>query len=153
MSVENFVASLKRWDSTFAAKIDKVVERVAFVCVENLIVGGEYAPGTPVDTGFARASWWVSIGAAPDGQPGGDAIVLGPGGNVAGQGALNAATLAILGVKAGQSVWILNGAHYIKWLEYGHSGQAPAGFVRLTLRHGQQILDQAARDIFGSNAV
>ena len=153
MSVANFVASLRRWDTRFATKIDKVVERVAFVCAENLIVGGEYSPGTPVDTGFARASWWVAIGDASPSAPAGTLTVLGPGGNVAGQGSVNAATLALLGVRAGQTIWIVNGAHYIRFLEYGHSRQAPAGFLRLTVRNGQAILDRAARDIFGPGAL
>lgn len=148
-----FQATLAKWPTLVAQRLDDVVREVTFVCAENMIVGGHYAPGTPVDTGFARASWWIRINERDATSPlfadagTGTVTLLGPGGAMVGQARVAEAGLALLGAKAGDRIYVLNGAHYINELEFGSSRQAPEGFVRLTLRAGQQIVDQVAQRI------
>jgi hypothetical protein len=47
---------------------------------------------------------------------------------------------------AGQVAYIVNNLPYAIPLEYGHSTQAPAGMVRLTVERFQRIVDEAARN-------
>lgn len=135
----DFVASIDRFIDKMDGRLDELVMNVGFVLAENVIVGGQYSPGTPVDTGFARESWWVDFeltGSPP-----------GPQAMASGQAALDQATLRLLDVKCGGIVYLLNNAAYIKALEYGHSQQAPAGMVRLAAASGQRIVDQVAKQM------
>ncbi|MNJ81742.1 hypothetical protein D3C77_807050 [compost metagenome] len=45
----------------------------------------------------------------------------------------------------GQTAFIVNNLPYAIPLEYGHSSQAPAGMVRVTLANFQRIVDEAIR--------
>lgn len=147
MTIARFTASLKGFERLIDTRADQFVQGVAFECAQEITVGGEHSPGTPVDTGFARASWWVRLGdsgSAPD-----TVKLVGVDGAILGTAVLDAVTLSLLGAKAGQTVYLLNNADYIRSLEYGHSGQAPQGFVRLTVRHGQEIADKVARRLTG----
>jgi hypothetical protein len=82
---------------------------------------------TPVDTGRARANWMISEGApviaeAANAKPG------------AAAGSIPAATPpSVSAFKGGSAIFITNSLPYIVPLEYGHSKQAPAGMVRVTL--------------------
>lgn len=76
---------------------------------------------TPIDTGFARSSWWMSLGET--GSPG---------------QVVTSATL-------GDVIRVANGAEYIVPLEYGHSAQAPNGMVRVTLARWPAIVDNNAK--------
>ncbi len=46
----------------------------------------------------------------------------------------------------GQTAYIVNNLIYAIPLEYGHSSQAPAGMVRVTLANFQRIVDEAIRN-------
>lgn len=46
----------------------------------------------------------------------------------------------------GQTAFIVNNLPYAIPLEYGHSSQAPAGMVRVTLANFQRIVDEAIRN-------
>lgn len=46
----------------------------------------------------------------------------------------------------GQTAYIVNNLAYAVPLEYGHSTQAPAGMVRVTLANFQRIVDEAIRN-------
>jgi len=46
----------------------------------------------------------------------------------------------------GQTAYIVNNLPYAIPLEYGHSTQAPAGMVRVTLTNFQRIVDEAIRN-------
>lgn len=48
--------------------------------------------------------------------------------------------------KAGETAYIVNNLPYAIRLEYGWSGQAPGGFVRITLDRFQQIVEEAIRE-------
>lgn len=139
MSLGNFTAAIDAFDKRLQTRMDEFVRFVAFEIAAGLIVGSDVSgsPGTPIDTGFARGCWYVCFG---DVQPSNAAVMLDSG-----QSALDQATLTLIGAKTGQIIYILNHAEYIKALEYGHSQQAPAGFVRITAASGQRIVDYVAK--------
>ena len=140
-----FTAVLKGFVNDVKVSHDKIVREVAFDLRDNVIVGGPYSPGTPVDTGFARANWWMDVndrGGTPPNLPQGESL---PAGAV--QQGPETIGLAITGLKAGDVFGLNNGAEYIEALEFGHSGQAPEGMVRVTVAAGQDILDQAVKRV------
>lgn len=49
--------------------------------------------------------------------------------------------------KPDDTVWIASRLPYINALEYGHSRQAPAGMVRVTLTQWNDFLNQAVREL------
>jgi len=95
----------------------------------------------PVDTGFARASIRVSTSEMPSimpefkGQEGraysydGSAIVL-----------------IIAGAEIGETIYVGYTAAYAVALEYGHSKQAPTGFVRLSAQNWPQIVAEVSSE-------
>ena len=91
---------------------------------------------TPVDTGRARGGWEVAIDATPPDSSDVDA---------SGGATIARAAAVITGAKAGSSIVIRNSVPYINMLEYGgHSPQAPAGMVRITVQEIRSIVDRAA---------
>lgn len=101
----------------------------------NSIIVGKDAPntvvshtGTPVDTGFARASWWKNIDSVgnhptpPKRVKKGETVTT------------PLASEKPLGkLKLSDKAYLANNAEYILALEYGHSAQAGDGMVRITL--------------------
>lgn len=45
------------------------------------------------------------------------------------------------------SIWLMNNVPYAIPLEYGHSGQAPEGMVRITIAEFQTFVNDAARSV------
>jgi len=119
--------------------IDGAIRQITDV-TEGAIAGtiievtGLVASRTPVDTGFARNSWYATL----DGNDAGT-----PGQNDPTASALDAANSYDLGGVA----YIVNGAAYIGRLEEGHSQQAPGGMVARTLPEVPDILAEQMRDI------
>lgn len=139
--VQQFRADLRGLKAMTRAKLLRVLQEIAFDIGENIIVGGKYAPGTPVDTSFARNQWRVVMlrsgggsAAAPPGPPNNAQDI----------------NLAIAGMTALEPIIFVNNTEYIGPLEYGHSGQAPEGMVRLTLSAAQAIVDDAVRRVNAS---
>lgn len=145
-----FQADLAKWDPLIRGRVGTVKRRVATVLAQNVIMGGPYGPGTPVDTGFARASWWISIGTTERSSSG---PVMPPGKRTKdefgdGSAAFATAMIMLAGVRAGGgTVYILNSAAYIVALEFGWSAQAPVGMVRIVLSAFQGIVDDVVRGI------
>ncbi len=100
--------------------------------------------GVPVDLGFARASIRASTESMPAIDPAadnkGDATVTPNFGNI---------TMTIVGARLGQTIYIGWTAAYIIPLEYGHSQQAPAGFVRIAAAQWSQIVAQVSAELKG----
>ena len=79
---------------------------------------------TPVDTGFARNSWLVTMSENDEGQPGANP----PGG-------------AALQYKLEKVAYINNGANYIEFLDNGSSQQAPGGMTDLVIPEVPRIIE------------
>jgi hypothetical protein len=88
----------------------------------------------PVDTGFARASIRGSLEAMPkitsvNGEPGKTYSVD-----------MSSIILLINSAKLGQTIYIGWTANYAIFLEWGHSQQAPMGFIGVTAVEWPQIV-------------
>ncbi len=116
----------------------------------NSIIVGKNAPdtvvshnGTPVDTGFARASWWKAIGG------------VGSHPNQPTKGETVSAPLHPLGkLKLTDKAYLANNAPYILALEYGHSSQArnPDGMIRITLEEAPRFWELAKKRLATARA-
>ena len=135
-----FQAQLRDLQATLARRLDTVTREVAFDLAENIIVGGAYAPGTPVDTGFARASWHVGINTPvephqPPDNPGRAVTPLDP----------VYTFVQLQSVRGGDVVYLNSNTVYMRFLEFGSSAQAPGGFIRLTLNARDLIVRDAVQ--------
>lgn len=128
------MAGTREADRT-AAKLRKVVadvvKRVGFA------VHAELTTANPVDTGWSRANWIVSIGAPFEGVVGTPERVS-QGAQVVGQG-----QLLVYDTKKGD-VWISNNVPYIQALNEGHSPQAPAGWIEESIKSGVESVQGKA---------
>lgn len=119
-----YTIAIAKFAAKIGQRIDVVARRVAIDLHTRIVLR------TPVDTGRARASWMIGIGAAPK-------AVMGKAFNNPGGAASVAAAqhrkLARFSAKAGRQIFITNNLPYIGMLEYGHSAQAPHGMVRISV--------------------
>ncbi|MGH3378307.1 MAG: hypothetical protein ACRDP6_26650 [Actinoallomurus sp.] len=120
-----------------ASKVDDVVKRLVLEIVA-ILRSPPSQGGTPRDTGWASANWIASVGKPFEGVVGSRDSV-----NTAQQ----AASLdALLGYKTAQgSAFISNSVPYIVPLNFGHSKQAPAGFVNFAVARGVQVVAGGAK--------
>ncbi len=107
---------------------ERTIKRLAFE------VHGELIRNTPVDTGWARANWLVSLG-RPINETAGSRDSVSTVAQGAGQARL-------LVYRLGQDIWISNNVPYIQALNEGHSKQAPEGWV-------EAAIETAIRKIVG----
>lgn len=146
----NFSVQLDKWLEKEQAREKEYVIRVATALARSVIVGGDYSPGSPVDTGFFRAAWRVGINAPPAPTADQDASEEQLSFKGMGQKKAKAApgtypdpmpeiTGMLAGAVPGDMIYISNSVIYGPRLEYGHSQQAPAGFVRLTVAAFESI--------------
>lgn len=89
----------------------------------------------PVDTGFARASARGSLESMPLIDPSAQGN---PGQSYSAD--LSQIILLINSAKPGQTIYIGWTANYVQQLEWGHSDQAPNGFVGITALEWPQIV-------------
>lgn len=148
MSSEIFNASIAQWLKKLEQEqLPTLIKHVGFEVGENIVVGGEFGPGTPVDTGFCRSNWITELNHPPEvsellQRPKGDKpqSLRDPVSNMA---------MVMEGVKPGDAIYYVNPVVYAIPLEYGHSKQAPAGMVRVVLANGQAIVDKVVREMAG----
>lgn len=98
----------------FRDRILEVTKQIALEGVSGVV------KKTPVDTGYARASWYVDLGSLQRESN-------------EGRGSLAEAQAKIEQARPFQEIAIANGAEYIRALEQGHSQQAPQGMVDVTV--------------------
>lgn len=94
---------------------------------------------TPVDTGYARSRWALSIGEPIQAEDG----VQNPleiGGELAAAIALSQAQTAVKKWKGEGSIWITNPLEYVVYLDEGSSDQAPEGISDAAIAAGQAVL-------------
>lgn len=117
------------FDRILDRRLDEVQRGAALLVAEGVSAGlPRFAlPGTPFETGFARSSWSVGVNGMPSFRT--------PPKRPAGVNQFPAPdlspSLAVVG--AGDEVIVATNVEYMPRLEYGHSQQAPQGFVRLTV--------------------
>lgn len=120
------------------ANASRTIMRVAFQCANELKIA------TPVDTGWARANWLVSIGAPTDAKTVNDGQKGQGNASTTAQQA-GEAQLLVYNTNKG-NIYLQNNVPYIQKLNEGSSPKAPAGFVEMAI-------DAAVRMITGGGAV
>ena len=140
--IRSFEAAIDRMIGKVKADGTAVFRGTCNVVTENIVAGGQYGPGTPVDTGFARDSWTPGLngegayrqpsehahGAAPAGE---DPSVVG---GIVGE------------LNLGDIYYCTSNCAYQRALDYGHSGQAPNGHVRLVMDQLPAIVAEQVRE-------
>lgn len=111
----NFSLDLKQFSKQISTDLSNLTRKVA------LDLWGNITRRTPVDTGRARGSWFVTI-------------------NTPSEKARKKVAKGIVlpapvrpQIQASTNFFITNNLPYIKRLEYGYSKQAPYGMVRVSL--------------------
>lgn len=127
-----FSADIRRLVAKYKTRVDDVVKQSVQELSERAVTG------TPVNFGFARASWWSSVDNSKPTHP------SPPAPNAGGPAAIAPADIA---AAPGHVFQLRNGAAYIRRLEYGHSAQAPNGWVRLAIADFPQIVAKAAQQV------
>lgn len=128
-----FSADIRQLVAKYKTRVQDVVKQSVQELSERAVTG------TPVDTGFARASWWSSV---DNGKP------THPSPPAHGAGGAAAIAPADIAAAPGHLFQLRNGAAYIRRLEYGHSkAQAPNGWIRLAIADFPQIVAKAAREV------
>jgi hypothetical protein len=107
-------------------------------------------PHIPVDTGFARASIRASLSSMPLIDP----SMAAP--HVKGREPRSGeiypyddsdVVLTIASANLEETIYIGWTANYVVFLEYGHSQQAPSGFVRLAAEQWPQIVSDTVNEL------
>lgn len=126
-----------------ASRLNRFVQVTGSAVALEVQSGGKYGPGTPVDTGFARANWTAALDGEPPevsrtriNVPGAHA-----GEALASEEAIQALTATMA---AGQTLALANRTEYIGDLEAGKSPQAPEGMVEPVARNFQRLADEVA---------
>lgn len=129
----SFSLDVSKWCGASLDRIDIVSRKIALEMFRRVILR------TPVATGLARGNWQSTIGAPAfgtlkDTDPSGRAAVA-------------RATTVCLAWKAtsGASILLTNNLPYAQALEHGHSKQAPAGMVAITVAEYGGVVQEEAR--------
>lgn len=110
-------------------KIGKVVRATA------LIAHGDLIEQTPVDTGRAKANWFLDIDRV-------DVKIVEPEFDNVGEAASRSQKYTL-----DSTIFISNNLPYIRRLNEGHSQQAPAGYVDRTLTIAKRKAKEFARTL------
>lgn len=127
----------------FALELRKLIERAkvapeVVVRKATLDIHSSVVDMSPVDTGRFKGNWNIAYG-SPDLTVTTD---VDPSGSETKSKALAAAASY-----SGQDVYITNNLPYATPLEYGHSGQAPQGMVRVTVSRWNEHVAKAVAEV------
>lgn len=141
VAVRNTLINLNQDNFTEAGRLRKGVkyakpltktEREQNFAVNGLVAGQGYVGGR------FRGNWQFSINSPAMEEL--DRI------DPSGREAVAELVTQVQALTIGQTAYIVNNLPYAIPLEYGHSSQAPAGMVRVTLANFQRIVDEAIRN-------
>lgn len=128
----SFAESLAAFAEQTKDAIDDVFREVV------IEIGTSVIRLSPVDTGRFKGNWQFTVGA-----PSNQSIDTF---DKAGHEAIATLVAEVSKLEVGQVAYIVNNLVYGVPLEYGHSDQAPAGMVQITLARFQQIVEEAIRN-------
>ncbi|BBP60361.1 hypothetical protein PHLH4_39510 [Pseudomonas sp. St316] len=128
----SFAESLAAFVEQARGAIDDVFREVV------IEIGSSVIRLSPVDTGRFKGNWQLTIGAPATHSL--DSF------DKAGHETIAELVSQANQLEAGQVAYIVNNLVYGIPLEYGHSAQAPAGMVQITLARFQQIVLEAIRN-------
>lgn len=128
--------------STVDAWVQKTEKRMTAVFRESTQRVTEIMiNGVPVDTGFARASVQASLSEMPP-------VIEGSRGQEGQSYPLDFGqiTTTIASAELGDTIHVGFTASYAPYLEFGHSDQAPNGFVRIAAEQWPQIVAEVTAE-------
>lgn len=128
-----FAADLAKLCAKAGDKAELVVRKVA------LDMGGTLIDMSPVDSGRFRNNWVTATGSM--------STATGASADPSGGTARTLLQMKVADWKPGQTIWLTNSMPYAMRLEHGHSKQAPAGMVKLTVQNYAQAVAKAAREL------
>lgn len=129
---KSFTAQIDEWTRKTEARMLAVFRTAAQYVIEDV------RDRTPVDTGFLRSSWTVSLdGPLPMRSPN-------PGGAFAHQP--QSYSLRIAGAELGSTIYASFVANYAGHVEYGARGRAGVGMVRLAAQAWPQHVNRAVAE-------
>lgn len=128
---DSFELQISQWVAKAKENADLVLRKIA------LDVFGRVIQKSPVDTGRFKSNWLCAVGTIPAGTTLAIDVTA----------AITRMEAAALGAKTGDVIYLVNNLPYARALEYGHSKQAPAGMVRLTVAEFNAIVDKAASEV------
>jgi len=156
MLFKEFTDQLHQFDAQDVRRLGlDVFQESALVTAEAVVIGNQFGPGTPLDTGFLRASFRVSKNAPTDG-PSTPPVVPG---RKAGDPPLYPSTLDTAATQTaflGDRVFCTTVAAYAEYLEEGgmvrrngppENVGSPTPFVAPVEARWEQIVDDAARRV------
>lgn len=129
----SFADQVAAFTTKTEAKIEIAIRKIALDVFREVIMM------SPVDTGRFRGNWQVAIGAMPTGTVELD--------DKAGTATLEKAQAEAMGLKAGETIFLINNLPYARALEYGLSQQAPGGMIRLTVQRWKPIVEAVGREL------
>jgi hypothetical protein len=122
-----------KWVDKTEKKMDLAVRKISLEMFQRVILR------SPVDTGRFRGNWQTAIGSVPSGTLDLD--------DKSGTATVAKSTAVTMGVKAGDTITLVNNLPYAQRLENGWSGQAPNGMVSLTAQEFQQVVRQIGLEL------
>lgn len=148
MANNTFALDLAAFAQRAPERATEVARKVSIDCLSRVVlrtpVGNpqlwQGKPPAGYVGGRARANWYVSIGAP--------VIATTPQIDSSGQATIAHGTATIHTLTGDSSVCMTNSLPYINELEFrGHSQQAPAGMVRITVTEFQTFVDAAVASL------
>lgn len=129
-----FSLQLSRFIEKAQGNVDQVVRKAALDVAQSVILK------SPVDTGRFRANWNVAFGRV-------DSLTT-PSTDKSGAKTTDRIRIQLNGweVESGD-IFLTNSLPYAVRLEYGYSGQAPQGMVRVTVAQWNGFVAQAANEV------
>lgn len=118
-NIDQFLGGLDRFERQIDKQADLIVRKVAFEGLTGVVMG------SPVDKGRFRGNWQVSVNVAIDVEI--DRI------DPSGGTTISAGSNVIATADPSQIIWLSNALPYANRIEHGHSQQAPAGVVSVTV--------------------
>lgn len=128
-----FALNIQRFVNKEKGNLDLVVRKVSLDLFKRIIMK------SPVLSGRFKGNWQVAIGSIPAG-------VLEVN-DKTGTATIARVTAATLNLRAGEIIYLVNNLDYARPLEYGHSKQAPAGMVRISVQEYSAIVNKAAGEV------
>lgn len=133
MSIGSFELNIQQFVDKAKGNIDLVLRKISLDMFSRVIMK------SPVDTGRFRANWQVTINSILSGTI--SAV------DKSGGATLSRVSATTLGMKAGDTITLVNNLSYARGLEYGRSKQAPNGMVRITLQEFGAVVTAAAGSV------
>jgi hypothetical protein len=134
MTLIEFAGDIQALAERLKKNVGEVLKQVATTIDEDI------RDHTPVDTGTARDSWYMTVGAP--------STAFTPAGNLPHGAAVAPHPIENIQPNADDTVYITNNAPYIEVLEQGSSKQAPSGMAELAVEAAEWRIQRTEWDLF-----